>query len=141
MMTFPGQSELIEEYNALCAKGFGLKKHAGLTFHHILPRCEWPEHKDNPCNWTWLSFEDHWLAHYLLWKATDLPKYASAFWFICVYGMKNRGMSLPANEYDKLKHDVAVYRAAKRKERSNERLKEFKKAIDAKSRDRSEEMH
>lgn len=126
MRRFPGDSALINEYNELCEKGFGLDKHAGLTFHHILPRCMFPESKDDPDNWTWLSFEDHWLAHYLLWKATGLPIYASAFWFIHVYGAKNRGMALSNEDYAQLKKDVGQHRANKRKEHANERLRKFK---------------
>lgn len=126
MKRFPGNSELINEYNELCEKGFNLASHQGLTFHHVLPRCMFPESKDDPDNWTWLSFEDHWLAHYLLWKATGLPAYASAFWFICVYGMKNRGMTLSDEDYAKLKKDVATHNAEKRKENANERIRRFK---------------
>lgn len=127
MKRFPGESELIDEYNALCEKGFGVKHKTGdgLTFHHVLPRCMYPESKDDPDNWTWLSFEDHWLAHYLLWKATRLPAYASAFWFICVYGIKNRGMSLSQQDYDMLKQDVGRHNAEKRRENSKRRLTEF----------------
>ena len=106
MKRFPGTSELINEYNELCEKGFGLTNHKGLTFHHILPRCKFPDEKNDPENWTWLSFEDHWIAHYLLWKATDDPAYAAAFWFICVYGIKHRGMTLSDEDYAKLKNDV-----------------------------------
>ena len=130
MKRFPGNSELIEEYNELCAKGFGLDKHSNLTFHHVLPRCMFPESKNDPDNWTWLSFEDHWTAHYLLWKATGEPVYASAFWFICVYGIKNRGMTMPQDEYDMLKRDVARYRSSKRKEKSDERIRKYKESIE-----------
>lgn len=123
-------AELIAEYNELCAKGHGLSKHEihanKLTLHHILPRCMFPDDKDNEDNWTWLSFEDHWLAHYLLWKATGLPAYASAFWFICVYGMKNRGMTMPANEYERLKKDVAMHHADTKKRKANERIRAFR---------------
>lgn len=127
MKVFPGSSELIREYNELCEKGFS-KTHIsgdGLTFHHILPRCAYPEEKDNPDNWAWLSFEDHWLAHYLLWKATKEPRYASAFWFICVWGMKNKGMTMPDEDYNELKKDVAKYRLEKRKGAAKERLKKY----------------
>lgn len=129
MLKFPGNSELIEEYNELCESGYGLKHIAGdgLTFHHILPRCAYPESKDDPENWTWLSFEDHWLAHYLLWKATGELRYASAFWFICVYGLKNRGMKISDDDYAKLKSDVAKYRAEKRKQNAKERLAKYGK--------------
>ena len=126
MKRFPGDSDLINEYNDLCEKGFGLAKRKGLTFHHILPRCMFPESKDDPDNWTWLSFEDHWLAHYLLWKATRLPVYAAAFWFIHVYGAKNRGMTLSVEDYDALKKDVGQHRANKQKEKRDERFRKFK---------------
>ena len=129
MKKFPGNTELIDEYNMLCENGFGLSKHTGLTFHHILPRCMFPEEKDNPDNWTWLSFEDHWLAHYLLWKATDLPVYASAFWFICVYGIKNRGMTISNEDYEKLKKDVKQHQIDVRKEREKKRYERFKQYI------------
>lgn len=131
MKRFPGNSELIDEYNDLCEKGFGLQKTRGLTFHHILPRCTFPEDKDNPENWTWLSFEDHWLAHYLLWKATGLPEYAAAFWFIHAYGAKNRGMVLPDEEYAQLKKDVGTHNANKRKSAKEKRLANFKRKIDS----------
>lgn len=126
MKTFPGNSSLIDEYNELCAKGFGIANHRGLTFHHILPRCEFPELKDDPDNWTWLSFEDHWLAHYLLWKATGLPAYASAFWFICVYGLKNRGMTISDEDYAQLKKDIAKHNAERRKQNAKRRLESYK---------------
>ena len=128
MKKFPGNSELIVEYNDLCEKGFGVVHRSGdgLTFHHILPRSMFPESKDDPDNWTWLSFEDHWLAHFLLWKATRLPAYAAAFWFICIYGIKNRGMSLSNDDYAMLKKDVAQHLADKRKNAANERLAKFK---------------
>ena len=128
MKKFPGDLELINEYNELCAKGFNIKRKAndGLTFHHILPRCMFPESKDDPDNWTWLSFEDHWLAHYLLWKATRLPVYAAAFWFICVYGIKNRGMSLNEDDYNQLKRDVGLHNAQRRKENEERRISKYK---------------
>lgn len=129
MKRFPGNSELIDEYNALCEKGFNVSSHRKLTFHHILPRCMYPELKDDPENWTWLSFEDHWLAHYLLWKATRLPVYASAFWFICVYGLKNRNMHIDANEYEQLKKDVGLHNAQRRKEKKDDRLRKYKEEI------------
>lgn len=126
MKRFPEDNNLLIEYNELCEKGFNVKNHAGLTFHHILPRCTHPECKDDPENWTWLSFEDHWTAHYLLWKATRLPVYAAAFWFACVYGIKYRNMRMDAHEYDELKHDVGLHNAAKRKEKARERYERFK---------------
>lgn len=135
MKKFEGQSSLIDEYNEICASGFG-KQHdrtVKRTLHHILPRSTFPECKDDPDNWTWLSFEDHWLAHYLLWKATNLPAYASAFWFICVYGMKNRGMTLSVEDYEQLKKDVAIHNNEKRKENAKKRYDEFRRSIDAKS--------
>lgn len=126
MKRFLGDNDLINEYNDLCEAGHNVARHNGLTFHHILPRCMFPEEKDNPDNWTWLSFEDHWLAHYLLWKGTGLPVYAAAFWFICVYGIKNRGMSISEEDYNQLKHDVSVHNAQMREEKRKERYERFK---------------
>lgn len=101
------------KYNSLIAKSENAIMHKGMTFHHILPRCTYPEETNDPANHSWLSFKDHFYAHYCLWKGTEDPQYAMAFWFICMYGLKNKHCHLSKRDMQKLKKDILKYRRMK----------------------------
>ena len=118
LLRFPNKSNdcWLCKYNALIAKSENAAYHKGMTFHHILPRCAFPEKANNPANHSWLSFKDHFHAHYYLWKGTKDPEYAMAFWFICMYGIKNKHCHLSEKDMKLLKKDIIKYRRSKKSE-------------------------
>ena len=123
----PDNNEYLTKYNKLSKKGYdpdspyykmkNIWKNQGMTLHHILPRSVYPEYTDDKENHTFLSYEDHANAHYYLWKGTQDPKYAMAFWFIYIYGRKNRNYTIPEDD-DKLLHeDVHIFMVNKRQQK------------------------
>jgi len=117
----------IAEYNYLCANN-GISptklpkkltkkawKDLGLTLHHILPRSFYPELENDPENMVYLSFEDHAMAHYYLWKGLGTEEAAMAFWFIYVYGKKNMGFTIPEEDDVILREDVGTYMKNRRR--------------------------
>ena len=77
-----------------------------MTLHHIIPRSVDVSLKDDKMNHVYLSFYDHAMMHYWMWKHDR--KYARQLWFIAVYGRKNRLWDFPEGEqeYEQLKNDL-----------------------------------
>jgi len=90
-------------------------KNLGLTLHHVLPISFYPELEDDPENMAYLSFEDHAMAHYYLWKGLETEEAAMAFWFIYLYGRKHRGFSIPDEDDHMLREDVGSYMRNRRR--------------------------
>lgn len=54
--------------------------------HHILPKELYPEYKSfkkHPLNCAILTYRQHIIAHWILWKAFDSPNQAKAFFMMC----------------------------------------------------------
>lgn len=110
-------NEWLDRYNAVIEKAEssdGMTKISEghddfLTLHHIIPRSIQPELKDDKRNHVYLSFYDHAMMHYYLWRYD--ARYAPQLWFIAVYGRKYGLWDFPDEDmYEQLKKDVATYR-------------------------------
>ncbi len=79
-----------------------------IGIHHIIPKSLRPDLVKNKNNFLYVSFTNHMLLHYYLWKAN--PIYASQLWFGCVYGRKHKLWDLPNGEedYKQLKEDLKL---------------------------------
>jgi hypothetical protein len=66
----------LKRYLNICSRGYdrGLKKERGFHIHHIIPKSL--SKSDNSTNLTKLTYREHYLAHYLLYKAFPSPKTA-----------------------------------------------------------------
>lgn len=72
--------DLNEEYRKLVSAGLDRVRKAGERYelHHIVPVSLGGS--DDKDNLALLTVEEHFRAHYLLWKMTDTPEMTSAFW-------------------------------------------------------------
>jgi hypothetical protein len=122
------KSKWLDEYNRIIQASINnprkVKEENGVKYslHHIFPRSYFPDKKDLEENKCYIDFHKHIYLHYLLWKHNG-PKYCSQFWFCYVWYRKNYKDLLTSKEYTRLKQDLSLYR----KEKTNERRKEFRK--------------
>lgn len=66
-------------------------------YHHILPRCLFPDFKDAAENIVTLTAREHFMAHYYLTKIFDSRALDFAYWRLCTDG---RGRMITAEEYE-----------------------------------------
>ena len=66
-------------------------------YHHILPRCLFPDFKDVAENIVTLTAREHFMAHYYLTKIFDSRALDFAYWRLCTDG---RGRMITAEEYE-----------------------------------------
>ena len=102
-------SKWLQEYNAVISryeKGLLQESSKQMTLHHIIPRSIDATLKNDKRNHIYLSFYDHAMMHYYLWKHDR--RYAQQLWFIAVYGRKYGLWDFPAGdaEYEELKRDL-----------------------------------
>jgi hypothetical protein len=79
-----------------------------LVSHHICPKASdlFPEYANfsvYPWNRARLTFRQHYIAHYLLWKAFKGSQ-TSAFYAM---NNKNKGIKIPSNTYDRLMNEAS----------------------------------
>ena len=103
-------NELIDKYSNIDKSMY---KDIKLSLHHILIRSIYPQYTNDERNHLWMTWQDHWLIHYYMWKADT--KYCAAFWFCYVYFKKHFNMTITDEECAQLKSDMSAYRKNKRK--------------------------
>ena len=112
----PNNNEWLNKTNALIDKYENVTKQTNpelkLSFHHILIRSLYPELTNDERNHLWMTWQDHWLIHYYMWKADS--KYCAAFWFCYVYFKKHYNMLITEEEETQLKKDMSAYRRQKK---------------------------
>lgn len=77
-------------------------------YHHILPRCLFPDFGDVAENIVTLTAREHFMAHYYLTKIFDSRALDFAYWRLCTDG---RGRMITAEEYE-LGKILAVQRSS-----------------------------
>lgn len=76
-----------------------------MSFHHIIPK---PLGGSNDkSNLVLLTPEEHYIAHYYLWKFTNTPQMANAFWFMCIHN----GTNISKDEFSKLRKQASLISA------------------------------
>lgn len=71
-----------EEYNKLISKARNSPTDGYFEVHHILPKSMFPKWKKRKSNLIKLSLDDHYRAHYLLYKIYDNTEMAKAFFLM-----------------------------------------------------------
>ena len=85
------------------AKSENRNKDDGIfELHHILPRSLGGS--DEKENLVLLTPEEHYQAHYYLWKFTNAKQMACAFWFMCIH----KGNKISKEEYAELRKQAAL---------------------------------
>lgn len=73
--------------------------------HHIIPKSLGGT--NDKSNLVLLTPEEHYTAHYYLWKFTDTPQMAQAFWFMCIHN----GSKISKEEFSELRKQAALISA------------------------------
>lgn len=88
--------------------------------HHILPKClcDSQEQINDNSNLVLFTAKEHYIAHLLLWKATDLPKLAYAVRaFIMNNSRVERNIKLNSNIFNTIREESSMYISQCAKER------------------------
>jgi len=91
-------NSFLEQYIYFCKENNIGSKGKGIALHHILPSKVFPEYSDlisNKWNGSYLSFENHYIAHALLALAINNPSIIGAWW-----GMNNKDRNKGINGLD-----------------------------------------
>lgn len=84
--------------------------------HHILPRSVFPEYTKEPWNLVELSYDDHKLAHLLLFEAINIRKYQRPLNYMIPYYKNKETISNAAKRgWENLKKDKTKFEQFKRK--------------------------
>ena len=100
-----------EKYDLLieAAKNRPIIENEYYETHHIIPKSLGGS--NDKSNLVQLTPEEHYLAHYYLWKFTNTLQMANAFWFMCIH----KGHTLTKEEYGELRRQAAKFSAERQK--------------------------
>jgi len=89
------------------AKSENRDKSSGVYYeqHHIVPRSLGGP--DTASNLILLTPQEHYMAHYYLWKFTDSKEMACAFWFMSIHKSEGVQEIISPDEYAQLREDAA----------------------------------
>lgn len=96
-------------YEALVAraKSENRTKDSGCYYeeHHVLPRSLGG--RDTKENLVLLTPDEHYMAHYYLWRFTNTPEMTSAFWFMSIHTSDGVTSRITPEEYAELREQAA----------------------------------
>lgn len=97
----------IERYNRLIkyCKNRTLNDEEYSEIHHIIPRCMSGD--NGATNLIRLSAKEHYLAHWMLWKAYGTPGLVGAFFMMMVKNTQQDRRIMPSYLYEKLRKEMS----------------------------------
>lgn len=122
----PLSEHFLERYVKLIAHAIeNPTKNSYKERHHILPSSMFPDYKKEKWNIISLSARQHFIAHWMLWKAFRNKEMTCAFWFMYRSSSKTEHRYNNASIYEKIKESISKNQSVMMKERwKNENFRE-----------------
>ena len=107
----------INRYNSFIeyCRGRSIEIGTYTEIHHIIPVCLGGNNASD--NLIVMTAREHYLAHWILWKAYDNPSLTNAFFMMCRQNKKQNREIIPSYLYEKLKKEMAIIAAERGKSR------------------------